>query len=368
MDGHAASPGDHRNPLIALSWQDDERARSHLWTRIVQCAEDGTLADALDEATAVVADLALPATVAQRLTTLLLLLTQDEPPIQHALRLAIVAGRWGARVDAEGSPAVETTVALVQRAGDCATAADPAMFSEQITGLREGLAQYCDELGQRCYGVGAFEDADRAYGAALALVRLLDETEPGTYRPLLAEHLSNIAATRAALRDYAVAQDAGEEAVRLYRLLAADRRSEHRHGLGRALNNLGKVYLEQGDPRGVAAHRETFTIYRDLPGFPDLLLAMAAANLGAALAQHGEYADAITAYRGRSASPWEAGRGSGGKAAGPSRNVQQSRPRPQCARRVRRGPEGGRGGGQDQRAKWRPPRTDPRGEPRTLPE
>ena len=146
--------------------------------------------------------------------------------------------------------------------------------------------------------VGYAADAITVTEEAVAIYRDLAAASPDRYRADLAGQLINLGVWSSRLGRAAEALPASQEAVAIYRDLAAAGDDRARGGLAAQLNNLGGQLSRLGRlSEALPAADETVVIYRDLvaadpdryrPGF-----ALALNNLGSRLSEVGRLADAL---------------------------------------------------------------------------
>ena len=149
-------------------------------------------------------------------------------------------------------------------------------------------------------GLGPREDALAAIQEAVSIYRELAAARPEAFRPDLARALTNLSLWLAGLGRGEDALAAGEEAVSIYRDLAAARPEAFRPDLARALTNLSLwlAGLGRGED-ALAAIQEAVSIYRALAAArPEAFrpgLAVALTNLSLWLAGLGRGEDALVA-------------------------------------------------------------------------
>ena len=127
----------------------------------------------------------------------------------------------------------------------------------------------------------------------MGILRPLAETDPGVYRPYLADYLNNLGARLAYAGQRQAALAPAQEAADTYRQLAATNPDAHLPYLAAALNNLGNRLGEAGQRQAaLAPAQEAADTYRQLAATnPDAHLpglAMALNNLGARLGEAGQ--------------------------------------------------------------------------------
>ena len=148
--------------------------------------------------------------------------------------------------------------------------------------------------------VGKWMKALAATQEAVDIYRTLAAQNPAVFHPYLAMALGNLGNVLSALKQQEEALSTTREAVALYRELAAQNPAEHRSDLAMVLVNLGRdlaALIRQEE--ALAATQEAVDIYRDLAAqnpaafHPDL--ARALANLGAILSALNRSKEALAA-------------------------------------------------------------------------
>jgi tetratricopeptide (TPR) repeat protein len=142
------------------------------------------------------------------------------------------------------------------------------------------LGKVLSEMGRRAEALQATQEA-------VDLYRRLAAQHPDAFLPDLARSLNNLGVDLSALGRRAEALQATQEAVDLYRRLAAQHPDAFLPDLARSLNNLGKVLSEMGRrAEALQATQEAVDLYRRLAAqHPDAFLpdlAMSLHNLGKA--------------------------------------------------------------------------------------
>ncbi|CAM3939657.1 tetratricopeptide repeat protein [Corallococcus exiguus] len=158
------------------------------------------------------------------------------------------------------------------------------------------LSMSLSNLGARLSDMGHREDALNAFQEAVALRRVLAQSNPDAFQPGLAHSLSNLGNGLSDMGQREEALKAAQEAVALHRILAQRNPSAFQPDLAMSLNNLCALLSDMGQ-RGEAlkAAQEAVALYRILTqGNPDAFqpdLAMSLNNLAfmlSSLDQHGE--------------------------------------------------------------------------------
>src|SRR6266487_3969376 len=159
-------------------------------------------------------------------------------------------------------------------------------------------AQWLTNLGLRLSALGRPADALPPAEEAVAIYRDMAAADPDRYRPKLANALTNrgVRFSQVGRPDATVGPT--EEAIAIYRDLAAANPGRYRPDLADALTNLGAWFWELGRPAdSMVADQEAVAIYRDLaaanPGRYRSGLAGALTNLGVTLSESGRAAEAL---------------------------------------------------------------------------
>jgi Tetratricopeptide repeat len=159
-------------------------------------------------------------------------------------------------------------------------------------------AYWADRLGERLTKAGKPGQALPAAQQAVAIYRELASTDPGQYRPDLAQVLDHLGIVFRELGRPADALQATEEAVAIHRELAGTDADRYSAGLAVALENLGIRYLEAERPAdALPATEEAVAIFRELASTdPDSYrsdLARSLHNLSYGYSERGRPADAL---------------------------------------------------------------------------
>jgi tetratricopeptide (TPR) repeat protein len=184
--------------------------------------------------------------------------------LDHALQLAPQPGL--AAELADQMPQVHS----VQLAGLAATLA-----SQQVTQYRADalggdpdaasrLAGSSINLSLRLSDLGRPEEALDASQEAVTIFRELAADRPEEFQDGLAAALTNLSVDLGDLERPEEALDASQEAATIFRELAADRPEEFRPELARALSNLSVSLHDLERPGALAAIQEAVGIYREL--------------------------------------------------------------------------------------------------------
>jgi CHAT domain-containing protein/tetratricopeptide (TPR) repeat protein len=155
--------------------------------------------------------------------------------------------------------------------------------------------------GMGLYKARQLEAALAAHEEALGLYRSLAAARPAVYAPDLARTLTNKGNALQELRRYEAALAAYEEAEGLYRSLAAAQPEVYTSNLAWTLTNKGAaLYRLRRYEAALAAHQEAEGLYRSLaaaqPEVYERDVAMTLNNLGAALQELRRYEAAVAAY------------------------------------------------------------------------
>lgn len=147
----------------------------------------------------------------------------------------------------------------------------------------------CRLLQNLCFALsetGATTESTAVGGEAAQLA----ETLYGPTSPELAGALLRLSAAPYRQRDLAGAEALIRRAKAIWEAQPGPMPQE----VGTCLNNLGRIHEERGDmAAGIAFHREAVAFRRTLPDRGDLAFSLG--NLGVALAQDGQWRDAVTA-------------------------------------------------------------------------
>jgi Tetratricopeptide repeat len=187
------------------------------------------------------------------------------------------------------------------------------VMSQQVTYYRAGtargepdavggLARSLNDLSVRLGDLGRREQALAAIQEAVTIYRELAADHPDAFRPGLALSLNNLSNHLAGLGRREDALAASQEATQVYRELAAARPDAFRPDLAGSLNNLSNHLGGLGRREdALAASREATDTYRELAAdHPDTFrpyLATSLGNLSAYLADLGRREDALAAIQ-----------------------------------------------------------------------
>jgi len=162
---------------------------------------------------------------------------------------------------------------------------------------RAALADSLSSLGASLRDLGEHRRALAAIEEAVALYRELAAAEPARYTPDLADSLTNLRASLRDLGEHRRALAAIEEAVALYRELAAAEPARYTPDLADSLSSVGASLSDLGEHRrALAAIEEAVALLREPEPArytPDL--ARSLNNLGAILSNLGEHRRALAA-------------------------------------------------------------------------
>gem|GEM_PF-6467156 len=166
------------------------------------------------------------------------------------------------------------------------TDADKAVDLGNLSNCRSGM-------GDRAGALSAIEEA-------VGVFRELAAELPATYRPDVAMSLNNLSNCRSGMGDRAGALSAVEEAVGVFRELAAELPATYRPDLAMSLNNLSGHRSEMGDRAGaLSAIEEAVAIRRELaaelPATYRPNLAASLNNLSNHRSEMGDHAGALSA-------------------------------------------------------------------------
>ena len=186
-----------------------------------------------------------------------------------------------------------------ERAFAAVTARTLRRFGASYEELADRLEQIAitsvpTDITQRFYAGEALPDTEEA----VALYRELAAASPDRYRPGLAESLNNLGFWYSELGRLAEALAVEQEAVALYRELAAASPDRYRPGLAASLANLGSRLAELGRlAEALAVEQEAVALYRELAAAsPDRYrpgLAESLNNLGFWYSELGRLAEAL---------------------------------------------------------------------------
>ncbi len=158
------------------------------------------------------------------------------------------------------------------------------------------VAEWTDSAGALLSQLGRPAEALPVAEQAVAIYRELAAVNPDRYRPDLAASLSNLGVTFSELGRPADALPAEQEAVAIRRELAAVNPDRYRPGLALSLSNLGSRFSELGRPAdALPAEQEAVATFRELAAVnPDRYrpdLAASLSNLGIRFSELGRPGD-----------------------------------------------------------------------------
>ncbi len=161
-------------------------------------------------------------------------------------------------------------------------------------------AQWLAQLGITLDHTGEAPQALSAAEEAVAIYRELAAADPDRYRPDLATSLTNLAGPYSELGRRAEALPTAEEAVAIRRELAAADPDRYRTDLATSLTNLGLILVELGRlAEALAAEEEAVAIRRELAAaYPDRYRtdrAHSLSTLGGTFSRLGRHAEALAA-------------------------------------------------------------------------
>jgi tetratricopeptide (TPR) repeat protein len=162
----------------------------------------------------------------------------------------------------------------------------------------ETRARWLTSLGLWAWQAGYSAEALPAEQEAVAIYRELAAANPDRYRPDLAQSLDNLGVTFSALGRPAEALPVTEEAAAIYRELAAAYPDRYRPYLAQSLSNLGVTFSDLGRPaEALPVTEEAVAIRRELAAAnPDRYrpdLAQSLSNLGLWSSDLGRPAEAL---------------------------------------------------------------------------
>ncbi|HEY3953209.1 MAG TPA: tetratricopeptide repeat protein [Streptosporangiaceae bacterium] len=172
------------------------------------------------------------------------------------------------------------------------------------------LASALTDLAVRCSDRDRAQDARRAEQQAVRIYRDLAASEPDRYRPELAVSLANLGVWQATESGPADAVPPTVEAAGILRDLADDDPGQYRPELVTCLANLGVWHTRAGQPgEAVSAELETASILRGLaaadPGQYQAELAAALTNLGISYSRAGRATEALPVEQEAVSIRWE---------------------------------------------------------------
>ncbi|MGW3303405.1 tetratricopeptide repeat protein [Streptomyces rubiginosohelvolus] len=196
-------------------------------------------------------------------------------PGDYQAELALTMGALGDRVAGTGDAAAALPFAQQ------AVRLQRELVEEQQPGASvPALAAYLLTYAARLADAGQAVDAVPGAEEAVGLLRGLAEEEPDAFLPRLASALHALGHHRAAVSDVSGAIDAGEEARSRFRVLAT-LRPEFRPELATALDGLAAHLTRSGDPTGRRTAEDAVALYRELAAErPEAFGAGLAAALG----------------------------------------------------------------------------------------
>jgi tetratricopeptide (TPR) repeat protein len=121
------------------------------------------------------------------------------------------------------------------------------------------------EESERLSNAGHIPEALASMQEAVSIYRSLAAASPERYRPDLGDSLSRLSVLFGHLGQNAAALPVAEEAVQIIREVASTDRSRHSSHLARSLLNLGLALWRLGRYEdAVAAFREALAVYREI--------------------------------------------------------------------------------------------------------
>ncbi len=183
----------------------------------------------------------------------------------------------------------------------CKGMAEKAVSLAKGKGSPDDLASMLGTLGNVLVPLGDREGAKTAFEEALKIYRRLAAEHPAAFEPDVAMAINNLGNVLSDLGDREGAKTAFEEALKIYRRLAAEHPAAFEPNVAMTLNNLGNVLSVLGDREGAkAAYEEALKIYRRLaaehPAAFEPDVAMTLNNLGNVLSDLGDREGAKAAY------------------------------------------------------------------------
>jgi tetratricopeptide (TPR) repeat protein len=195
----------------------------------------------------------------------------------------------------------ELAVDLTQSITDRLKTALAGQTGEEATDAADGLlGKWLSNFGVRLTAIGRREEALAASQDAVAIYRRLAATRPDAFLPDLASSLNNISVCLSNLGRREEALAASQEAVAIRRRLAATRPDAFLPDLAMSLNNLGMMLWSLGcREEALVASQEAVAIRRGLAATrPDAFLpdlATSLNNLGMTLSNLGRREEALAA-------------------------------------------------------------------------
>jgi tetratricopeptide (TPR) repeat protein len=124
------------------------------------------------------------------------------------------------------------------------------------------VATTLNNLGSVLYDLRPLAEARQVYDEALAIYRRLAAVQPAAYEPFVAGTLNNLGAVLRELRALAEARQTFEEALAIYRRLAAVQPGPHEPYVATTLSNLGILWIALDSPdRARDYFREAVTLH-----------------------------------------------------------------------------------------------------------
>lgn len=167
-----------------------------------------------------------------------------------------------------------------------------ALATATAEGAPEGealLPLRCRLLQNLCFALSETGAPEESAAVGREAARLA-ETIFGPGSPELAGALLRLSAAPYRQRDL----DGAEALIRRARTIWEGQPGATPQEVGTCLNNLGRIHEERGDlAGGIAFHREAVALRRTLPDRGDLAFSLG--NLGVALAQDGQWREAVAA-------------------------------------------------------------------------
>jgi tetratricopeptide (TPR) repeat protein len=122
-----------------------------------------------------------------------------------------------------------------------------------------------NNLGNLQTDKNEYEKAEESYEEALRLYRELAATNPKTYGPDVAMTLNNLGTLSRDKNEYEKAEESYEEALELYRELASTNPETYRPNLAMTLNNLGNLQSDKNEyEKAEESYEEALIIRREL--------------------------------------------------------------------------------------------------------
>ncbi len=217
--------------------------------------------------------------------------------------------RWFERLADESAVDLTSLVALVDQLPESTLAlrkiavvlTERAVVLARAQGSRETLSGLLNALSNRLSDLGNREAALTAIEEAVELYRPLAAARPSLFRPYLANSLSNLSNRQSDLEMQETALSTSKEAVKVYCELAASRPDLFLPGLAGVLNNLALRLRDLGREaeQSLAVIEDAVLIRRELTeSYPEVFqpdLAVSLDNLGLILLDLGRLEEAILA-------------------------------------------------------------------------